>query len=158
MSEISHVITEKVIKNTLVYVELGIQRDTTVNTTGWQLYDSALTYFEKQYLGDLRALQSSDIQTLKQLAEVYDRLFPRVVVARQILEQNQPSLMRVWRESDGSLKQATTESLAAVLAKESSYRLGFGDEDELAAPLAECGEVVQWLDGWIQSELVDQQG
>lgn len=158
MSEISHVITEKVIKNTRVYVELGIQRDTTVNTTGWQLYDSALTYFEKQYLGDLQALQSPDIQTLKQLAEVYDRLFPRVVAARQILEQNQPSLMCVWRESDGSLKQATTESLAAVLARESSYCLGFGDEDELAVPLAECGEVVQWLDGWIQSELVDQQG
>lgn len=154
MSESCPVITDEIIKETRSYVELGIES----TTTGWNIYDSALTYFGKQYVRDLQALQAPDMQSLEELSEAYDRLFPRVVAARQILEQNQPSLLRVWLDSDHSLKQATAESLAAVLARESSYRLGFGGDQEPAASFAECRDVVQWLDCWMQSELVDEQG
>lgn len=134
--------------------------------TGWQMYDNAVEYFGSAYLEGLtdsvayrdvhtELLGPYTIEEAQERVDMYEHLFPRILIAREILERSYKTLTELWL-NPGTDVIAYNQVIADLIAAHPTYRLAFS-EDELDYR-HDCFSTVQWLHGWLQSEKVDQQG
>jgi len=122
--------------------------------------ERAAEYFGAQYLDTLadRTVRAEvSYQEAEQLAELYERMVPKVAIARQILELQQPDLVKLWRSAKGSGVFAYNTVLAGFLAQHATFRLAYTPSDEHTYA-ADCFNTVQWLRQWLVAEPVDEQG
>lgn len=136
--------------------------------TGDKLYDSAVEYFGDKFFRSIDykhkyrqdrvpTLSYMSLEEAEAMAEGYQRMFERVVDARRFLEVHAETLVTFWQSSEHGLKRAYTEVLADIVSNSPEFieKYLVGDEAQYNR---DCFNAVQWLDGWLRSEKVDQQG
>lgn len=136
--------------------------------TGDDLYDAAVEYFGDKFFRSIdykhkyrqdrnELLGYMALEEAEVLAEGYQRMFERVVEARRFLEVHAQTLLELWQHSKNSLHASYTDVLADIVSNSPEFIERFFDSDEDAYN-RDCFNAVQWLDGWLRSEKVDQQG
>lgn len=151
----------------------GIFANSAEHKSGWDMYDAAVLYFGAEYLESLvdsigyRQIHSEILspftaEEAQARADMYERLFGQVLVARQILEAQYPELLQLMLDKQYASKTDYVQVLADVLASTSSWKLVTDPSSEDFE--YECYSTVQWLCSWLQNETeglaagIDQQG
>ncbi len=162
MSEIQTLVTGRTIKGIQELFEANLD----MTRTGWEMHDSAVSYFGRMYfdsldksLRDCRqyGIAPPTTQELTDRSDMYNRIFNKVVLARQVLEQKQPGLLNRWANVQGTEQTVTDDTIASLLAEEGGYQLGYKKDLEWNDWHDECLTIAQWLSGWVRSETVKEQ-
>lgn len=137
-------------------------------TTGDELYDSAVAYFGDKFFRSIndkhkyrqdraQLLGYMSLEEAEELAGGYQRMFERVIDARRFLELHAQTLVVFWQASEHRLRQSYTDVLADIISNSPEFidKYFEGDKD---AYDRDCFNTIQWLDGWLHSEQVDEQG
>lgn len=137
-------------------------------SSGWDMYDSAIEYFGKSYFEGLsdsisnreqhhEILSPYTVEEAQACADMYERMFSRVLIARQVLEQQYPELVELMIEHQYNGGTHYVEVLAGLLERHPSYRLAYNTESD-SKEADTCRSVIQCLRGWLRSERIDEQG
>lgn len=132
--------------------------------SGDELLDSANEYFRSRAIAVVKDTSSyrqqhgrlpsllTDIEA-DQIFERHQAMMFRVVEARRFLTAMFQDDLNAWQASHGEIRSAYKVVLADKIAKDADFRDSFFEGDEESF-VSDCFNIIQWLDGWLQSEIV----
>lgn len=115
--------------------------------------DRALDHIETKRIYRLKhsgILSPLDSSEAKQIADLHKAMMYKVFDARMVLTVDYQEDLNAWQSSTGKVKEAYKVVLADKLASNLQFKnTYFSQESDF---YSDCYSVVQWLDGWLQSE------
>lgn len=141
--------------------EMAVKADAK-ETSGFDLYDSAYRYFSAEFFEavktkisyrNMHSIAKLTHEDTAEIAEYYDQLFTRTVIARQILEPKYESLFEQLLSPDYNDEYTAADTLAHILSVEPTFASMYAGESERGDWQHECGSTVYWMQQWMRAEV-----